>query len=257
MVTNNDSISEQIKGAADPAAPALCLFIIREDTFMISILVIEAEYNARRFYQRILSHAGYQVHPATCCKTALATLESVPVSLILLGDLLTGSAPLTFIQTLRECRNELPILMISRNRSLTDIKKAILLGADDYMIKPADEEELFLRIHALLRRSKIISARSLTVGQTFLSYDTLTVTTGKYTETLPQKEFYLLYKLLSYPNQIFTRVQLMDAIWGPGSASCEATVSVHINRLRKRYRTCCDFSILTVRGLGYKAVIRH
>ena len=124
------------------------------------------------------------------------------------------------------------------------------------MTKPFDEEELLLRIRALLRRARIASGHRLTVGETVLDYDALTVQRDHHTITLPPKEFLLLYKLLSYPNKIFTRIQLLDDIWGPATESMEATVSVHINRLRNRFENNPDFQIITIRGLGYKAQIR-
>ena len=125
------------------------------------------------------------------------------------------------------------------------------------MTKPVDEDMMLLRIKALLRRAKIISERRLIIGSTILDYDALTVKTNERTQMLPQKEFQLLYKLLSYPNKIFTRIQLMEDIWGPASDSTDATVSVHINRLRKRFEACTDFSIVTIRGLGYKAQVEE
>ena len=124
------------------------------------------------------------------------------------------------------------------------------------MTKAFDEEELLLRIRALLRRARIASDHRLTVGETVLDYDALTVQRNHHTITLPPKEFLLLYKLLSYPNKIFTRIQLLDDIWGPATESMEATVSVHINRLRNRFENNPDFQIITIRGLGYKAQIR-
>ena len=124
------------------------------------------------------------------------------------------------------------------------------------MTKPFDEEELLLRIRALLRRARIASGHRLTVGETVLDYDALTVQRDHHTITLPPKEFLLLYKLLSYPNKIFTRIQLLDDIWGPATESMEATVSVHINRLRNHFENNPDFQIITIRGLGYKAQIR-
>ena len=127
-------------------------------------------------------------------------------------------------------------------------------GTDDYMVKPVDLNELLLRVRALLRRAKIINERKIICGATVLDYDSLTVTTGGASFQLPQKEFYLLYKLLSYPDKIFTRQQLMDEIWGLDSETDARTVDVHINRLRERFRGCGDFEIVTVRGLGYKAV---
>ena len=124
------------------------------------------------------------------------------------------------------------------------------------MTKPFDEEELLLRIRALLRRARIASDHRLTVGETVLDYDALTVQRDHHTITLPPKEFLLLYKLLSYPNKIFTRIQLLDDIWGPATESMEATVSVHINRLRNHFENNPDFQIITIRGFGYKAQIR-
>lgn len=125
------------------------------------------------------------------------------------------------------------------------------------MVKPVDVEEMLLRIKALLRRAKIVSEKKLTVGEVTLNYDMFTVTRGTDCFTLPQKEFYLLYKLLSYPETIFTRMQLMDEIWGMDSQSDDHTVSVHIGRLRERFYNCPDFEIVTVRGLGYKAVLHN
>lgn len=122
------------------------------------------------------------------------------------------------------------------------------------MTKPVDTEEMLLRIQALLRRSQIATARRLTVGKVILDYEALTVTRDDERQTLPQKEFYLLYKLLSYPDRIFTRIQLMDEIWGMDNESADTTVNVHINRLRKRFEAYPEFELISVRGLGYKAV---
>ena len=144
--------------------------------------------------------------------------------------------------------------MISAKQSPVDKRKGFIIGTDDYMTKPFDEEEMVLRVGALLRRSKIANERKLTVGSTTLYYDSLSVSTQDETQELPQKEFLLLFKLLSYPNKIFTRRQLMDEIWDMESESDERTVDVHVSRLREKYRSNPDFEIVTVRGLGYKAV---
>ena len=146
--------------------------------------------------------------------------------------------------------------MLSARQLPDNIKHGFLAGTDDYMTKPFDEEELLLRIRALLRRARIASDHRLTVGETVLDYDALTVQRDHHTITLPPKEFLLLYKLLSYPNKIFTRIQLLDDIWGPATESMEATVSVHINCLRNHFENNPDFQIITIRGLGYKAQIR-
>jgi DNA-binding response OmpR family regulator len=155
---------------------------------------------------------------------------------------------------LRDTDPKLPILMITAKGDFEAKRQGFLVGTDDYMVKPIDVNEMVLRVGALLRRAKIVSERRIEIGGTMVNYDSLTVSRDGAEELLPQKEFYLLYKLLSYPNKIFTRQQLMDEIWGLYTESDERTVDVHINRLRERYKTCGDFEIITVRGLGYKAV---
>jgi DNA-binding response OmpR family regulator len=145
--------------------------------------------------------------------------------------------------------------MVTARETRNDKKRGFIVGADDYMVKPVDEEEMILRIAALLRRSKIAGERMLTVGSTTLLYDSFSVKTAEGMQELPQKEFLLLFKLLSYPNKIYTRRQLMDEIWDMDSESDERTVDVHISRVRERFRNCPDFEIVTVRGLGYKAVL--
>ena len=204
---------------------------------------------------RSLCSAGYKTFDADSAKEALHIMEKQKIDLIILDIMLPGMDGYAFAKLLRECNNDIPILMLSAKQLPQDIKQGFLSGTDDYMTKPVDEEEMLLRIKALLRRSKIVSERRLTIGKTTLNYDTLSVKCGSDEDILPQKEFYLLYKLLSYPNQIFTRIQLMEDIWGPSSDSSDATVSVHINRLRNRFKDCPDFSIVTIRGLGYKAQI--
>ena len=144
--------------------------------------------------------------------------------------------------------------MVTAKQAPADKRKGFIVGTDDYMTKPVDEEEMVLRVAALLRRSKIANDRKLTVGSTTLLYDSLSVSYDNETQELPQKEFLLLFKLLSYPNKIFTRRQLMDEIWDMESESDERTVDVHVSRLREKYRSNNDFEIITVRGLGYKAV---
>jgi DNA-binding response OmpR family regulator len=159
-----------------------------------------------------------------------------------------------FTKTLRENQSTLPILMVSAKQLPEDKKQGFLVGTDDYMTKPIDEEEMLLRIKALLRRAQIVSERKITIGDVTLDYDALTVTRNGETQELPQKEFLLLYKLLSYPGKIFTRIQLMDEIWGADSDTGWETVTVHIGRLRKRFEGWNEFEIVSVRGLGYKAV---
>ena len=135
-----------------------------------------------------------------------------------------------------------------------DKRQGFLVGTDDYITKPVDKEEMLLRIKALLRRARIVDERKITVGDVVLDYDARTVRRGHEVQTLPPKEFNLLYKLLAYPDHTFTRLQLLDEIWGMDSESDEKTVNVHINRLRNRFFDWPEFEIQTVRGLGYRAV---
>ena len=222
---------------------------------MFQLLIVDDDKNTRRFLRAVLTHAGYKVLTADCAREALDIMEISKIDLMILDIMLPGMDGYAFSKMLRDCNNDIPILMLSARHLPQEVKKRFLSGTDDYMTKPVDEEELILCIRALLRRSRIVSERSLTVGNTILNYDTLSVKSGSCEQILPQQEFYLLYKLLSYPNQIFTRIQLMEDIWGPSSDSTDATVSVHINRLRNRFEDCPDFSIVTIRGLGYKAQI--
>jgi DNA-binding response OmpR family regulator len=155
---------------------------------------------------------------------------------------------------LRTCNYMLPILMVTAKQLPEDKREGFRVGTDDYMTKPFDVVELLLRIKALLRRAQIVDAHKIMIGEVTLDYDALTVERDSEIQMLPPKEFYLLYKLLSYPDQIFTRAQLMDEIWGMDTESADNTVNVHINRLRSRFGAYPEFEIVTVRGLGYKAV---
>lgn len=222
---------------------------------MFQLLIVDDDKNIRRFLHAVLTHAGYKAICADCAETALDIIEKSAIDLMILDVMMPGMDGCSFAELLRDCKNTVPILMLSAKQTPRDIKQGFLSGTDDYMTKPVDEEEMLLRIKALLRRSRIASEHKITAGNTTLNYDTLSVKTGSHEQILPQKEFYLLYKLLSCPNRIFTRLQLMEDIWGPGSDSTDATVSVHINRLRNRFEGCRDFTIVTIRGLGYKAQI--
>ena len=181
--------------------------------------------------------------------------ERSPELVILDVNLPDGSG-YDYLKWLRE-RSQLPVLVLTANDMEMDEVRSLALGADDYMTKPADEEELLLRIKALLRRARIASEHRLSVGKTELDCDSMTVRRGNNVTFLPPKEFMLLYKLLAYPNKIFTRIQLLEDIWGPASESLEATVSVHINRLRSHLKENPDFDIITIRGLGYKAQVKE
>lgn len=221
---------------------------------MFRILVVEDDRGARRLTEDILLDAGYEPITASNGLEALDVMERKHIDLMILDVMMPGMDGFELLRQLRGNGFDLPVLMLTAKQTLPDIKQGLRLGADDYMTKPADEEEMLLRIAALLRRAQAITERKLTVGDTVLTYDNYSVERGEESAELPKKEFLLLYKLLSNPNKTFTRRQLMDEIWDLDSDSDEHTVVVHVNRLRERFRTNPDFEIITVRGLGYKAV---
>ena len=221
---------------------------------MFNIMIVEDDLNQRKLMQRVLEQFGYNVTLACDGVDALEQLEKKHVDLVILDIMMPRMDGFEFTSTLRQSGCNIPILMVSAKQSPVDKRKGFIIGTDDYMTKPVDEEEMVLRVGALLRRSGIANERKLTVGQTTLIYDSLSVGSPDDTQELPQKEFLLLFKLLSYPNKIFTRRQLMDEIWDMESESDERTVDVHISRLRERFRNNSGFEIITVRGLGYKAV---
>lgn len=221
---------------------------------MIHILVVEDDKHVRRLLEAVLKREGYVVFTAEDGIKALHVLEIHHIDLIILDIMMPNMDGYEFASEVRSADSQIPILMATAKHLPEDKKKGFRLGTDDYMTKPIDTEEMLLRIQALLRRSQIASARKLVVGKVVLDYDALTVMRDDERQTLPQKEFYLLYKLLSYPDRIFTRIQLMDEIWGMDSETSDTTVNVHINRLRKRFEAYPEFELVSVRGLGYKAV---
>ena len=221
---------------------------------MFNIMIVEDDVNQRKLMSAVLEQYGYKVICADNGLDALDQLDKKHVDLIILDIMMPKMDGFVFTDALRQSGCNIPILMVSAKQSPADKRRGFLLGTDDYMTKPVDEEEMVLRVGALLRRSKIANERKLTLGSTELLYDSVCVVVNGESQELPQKEFLLLFKLLSYPNKIFTRRQLMDEIWDMESESDERTVDVHISRLRERYRSNPDFDIVTVRGLGYKAV---
>ena len=221
---------------------------------MFNILVVEDDAELNRLFCTVLSKNGYNPIGASDGEAALDIMQSEYIDLIITDIMMPRLDGFQLTESLRHTDRTTPVLLITAKDSFGDKQRGFLSGADDYMVKPVDVEEMLLRVGALLRRARIISDHRQVVGSTVLDYDALTVTVGNKETVLPQKEFYLLYKLLSAPGHIFTRQQLMDEIWGMESETEARTVDVHINRLRERFRDCTDFSIVTVRGLGYKAV---
>ncbi len=221
---------------------------------MFNILVVDDDKNTRRLLSAVLETAGYTVYTACNGIEALELMDSVKVDLAVLDIMMPEMDGYEFTKLLREQENDLPILMVSAKQLPADRKQGFLVGTDDYITKPIDEEEMLLRIKALLRRAKIASERQIVIGNVCLDYDSFTVRRFDEVVELPQKEFQLLYKLLSYPGKIFTRIQLMDEIWGADSETGWETLTVHIGRLRKKFENWDEFEIVSVRGLGYKAV---
>lgn len=221
---------------------------------MFNILVVDDDKNIRHFFEEALTTAGYNVFCAANGEEALDIMDREHIDLVVIDIMMPYMDGYELTSLLRETNSELPLLMVSAKQLPADRKKGFKLGIDDYMTKPVDTEELNLHIKALLRRAKIVSERKIKIGDVILDYDSFTVTGHGTVQELPQKEFQLLFKLLSYPGKIFTRIQLMDEIWGAESATGWETVTVHIGRLRKRFENWNEFSIESVRGLGYKAV---
>lgn len=221
---------------------------------MFQIMVVDDDKNTRTLLKAVLEAENYTVFTAENGEDALSVMDTKHIDLVVLDIMMPKMDGYQFTKALRECNNNLPILMVSAKQLPSDKKHGFLVGTDDYMTKPIDEEEMLWRIKALLRRAQIASERRIVVGNVILDYDSLTVSRNGEVQELPQKEFMLLYKLLSYPGKIFTRIQLMDEIWGADSETGWETVTVHVGRLRKRFDGWEEFEIVSVRGLGYKAV---
>ena len=222
---------------------------------MLNILLVEDDKNISKLMQAVLEQANYKPIPTISCEEALDVLDKMTVDLIVLDVMLPGMNGFEFVKMLREHRMEIPVLMVTALGEMSDMTTGFNQGADDYMTKPINEEEFILRIRALLRRAKIATDHLVEVGATTLNYDEFSVAWDNEKITLPKKEFLLLFKLISYPNKIFTRRQLIDDIWSLESDTDERSVDVHVNRIRDRIKANTDFQLLTVRGLGYKVVI--
>ncbi len=221
---------------------------------MFRILVVDDDKNMRMLFKALLEREKYTVFTAENGEDALRVMDEEYIDLVILDIMMPKMDGYEFTRTLREVDNNLPILMVSAKQLPKDKHKGFLVGTDDYITKPIDNNEMLLRVKALLRRAKIASDRKIEIGDVVIDYDSFTVTKGDEVQTLPKKEFLLLYKLLSYPNKIFTRIQLMDEIWGADSETGWETVTVHVRRLRKRFEGWPEFEIVAVKGVGYKAV---
>ncbi len=221
---------------------------------MFTVLVAESDKDV---LEKILS--GYEEIGYSCICTdngekIFEIIENDFIDLIVADTALSGKNENYLPSALRRAGYSIPVIMTAPYYDFESMKNAFLSGVDDYMIKPINTDELILRTNAVLRRAHIQNAKTIKIGSTVLNYDSLSVQVGECEQTLPQKEFYLIFKLLSQLDRTFTRQELMDEIWGMVSQADEKTVNTHINRLRKRFADSDDFSIVTVRGRGYKAV---
>lgn len=223
---------------------------------MFSILVIEDDVNLNKLISSVLTQNGYKVISAFNGESGIEKFGTGYIDLVISDIMMPEKDGYTLAKEIRQVNNSIPILFVSAKESIEAKQKGFDIGIDDYMVKPIDLSELLLRVKALLRRAKIINEKQLVVGSTTLNYDNLKVTFEDKTFELPQKEFLILYKLLSFPDKIFTRGQLMQEFWPNDSDSLERTVDVHITRIREKLSQNSDFEIVTIRGLGYKAVIK-
>ncbi len=223
---------------------------------MVTLLVVEDNESLRKLMCIHLKKAGYGVLEAGNGLEALDVLERQQVDLMVLDIMMPLMDGYELTGELRGAKYTLPILIVTAKETLEDKRAGFKRGADDYMVKPIDMDEMLLRVEALLRRSNISGKNVLRVGDCTLDEETMLVTYGDRKVGLRQKEFFLLHKLLCYPNKIFTRQMLMDEVWGYDCEADPRTVDVHIKRLREKLEEVPAFDIQTVRGLGYRAVMK-
>ena len=221
---------------------------------MLKILIAEDDQELCQLFSHVLEKNGYGATGVANGREALAAMEKEYFDLVISDIMMPLMDGYEFVRQLRASGNQTPVMMITARDAFDDMRQGFLSGTDDYMVKPINVNEMVLRVGALLRRSQMIHDRRQTVGGTVMELDSLTVTWKGESQILPQKEFMLLYKMISYPGKIFTRRQLMEEIWGYENDSDTHTVDVHIGRLRERFRNNPDFRIVTIRGVGYKAV---
>lgn len=222
---------------------------------MAKVLIAEDNTSLRQLMKIHLKRAGHTVFEASDGLKALDAMEQTPIDIIIADIMMPGMDGYELIRELRDANIDTPVLIVTAKDSLDDKRVGFRTGADDYMTKPVDMEEMILRVEALLRRCRITSSGQLTIGNTKLDMGSLTVRSGNDEIVLRQKEFLLLEKLLSSPMKIFTRQALMDDIWGYDSQSTLRTVDAHVKQLRAKLKDVEDFKIETIRGLGYKAVV--
>ena len=223
---------------------------------MFKILVLEDDKELNRTVCAFLNNSGYEAVGCFNANEAYDALYENMIDLIVSDIMMPDVDGFEFARNVRDVNNDIPILFMTARDDIASKQRGFRIGVDDYMVKPIDLDELFLRIGALLRRAKIAASRKLEVGSFVMDADEHTAYLGDEEISLSSREFSILYKLLSYPKKTFTRTQLMDEFWDADTATAPRAVDVYMTKLRQKLSACEDFEIKTVHGLGYKAVIK-
>lgn len=223
---------------------------------MFKILVVEDDYELNRTVCSFLNHSGYEALGFLNANEAYDAFNENLFDLIISDIMMPGVDGFEFARTVREFNENIPILFVTARDDIASKQKGFHIGVDDYMVKPIDLDELFLRVGALLRRAKIATSRKLEVGSFVMDADEHTAYLNGEEISMTNREFSILYKLLSYPKKTFTRTQLMDEFWNADTETAPRAVDVYMTKLRGKLAACNDFEIVTVHGLGYKAVIK-
>ncbi len=223
---------------------------------MFKILVVEDDREMNKTVCTFLNNSGYEATGCLSANEAYDAMYETIFDLIVSDIMMPEIDGFEFAKTVRSLNNEIPILFMTARDDFASKQRGYRVGIDDYMVKPIDLDELFLRIGALLRRAKIASSRKLEIGQFVMDADEHTAYLGDEEISLTNREFSILYKLLSYPKKTFTRTQLMDEFWDADTETAPRAVDVYMTKLRAKLAECNDFEIVTVHGLGYKAVLK-
>jgi len=228
----------------------------RQENNMIHILVVEDDEKLNRIVCTYLNDSGFSAKGCLNANDAYDEMYNNLYEMVISDIMMPGVDGFEFAQNVRQVNKTIPILFMSAKDDLSSKQKGFQIGIDDYMVKPIDLEELVLRVRALLRRAHIETERKIAVGNLLLDADAMSAEIGGEHAELTTREFNIIYKLLSYPNKTFSRAQLMDEFWGIDSESSLRAVDVYVTKLRDKLSACDGFEIKTVRGLGYKAVLK-
>ena len=223
---------------------------------MFKILIVEDDKDLNKTVCSFLNHSGYEAIGCLNANDAYDALADNIIDLIVSDIMLPGTDGFEFATNVRELNEEIPIIFMTAKDDIASKQKGFRIGVDDYMVKPIDFDELFLRIGALLRRAKIAANRKLQIGSFVMDADEHTAYLNEEEIVLTNREFSILYKMLSYPKKTFTRTQLMDEFWDADTETAPRAVDVYMTKLRQKLSECEEFEIVTVHGLGYKAVLK-